>query len=67
MRVIWRRIINEPAIALAIPTVLFATAAGVWASPTLAFLAAASAGLGSVFVRSNVTADNPRYWNIDDI
>ena len=53
MRRIWRRILDEPAIATGIPTVLFATAAGVWNEPWLAFAAAASAGIGTLFVRTH--------------
>lgn len=58
MRRIWTRILNEPAIATGIPTILFATAAGVWGLPWLAFAAAASAGIGTLFVRSNSTPIN---------
>ena len=55
MRRIWKRILDEPAIATGIPTVLFATAAGVWNEPWLAFAAAASAGIGTLFVRTHST------------
>ncbi len=58
MRYIWNRILNEPAIATGIPTVVFACAAGVWNEPWLAFAAAASAGIGMLFVRSNSTPTN---------
>ena len=46
-------LLDEPAIATGIPTVLFATAAGVWNEPWLAFAAAASAGIGTLFVRTH--------------
>ena len=53
MRKIWNRILTEPAIAIGIPTVLLAVAAGIWSNDWLAFAAAGSAALGALFVRSN--------------
>ena len=58
MKVIWGRILNEPAIAIGIPTVVSASAAGIWNEPWLAFAAAAWAALGTLFVRQNVTPLN---------
>jgi len=58
MKKIWQRILNEPAIATGIPTVLFAAAAGVWNEPWLAFAAAASAAVSMLFTRANVTPLN---------
>lgn len=55
MRKIWERILNEPAIATGVPTVLFGVAAGIWTEPWLGFAAAASAGLGTLFTRANVS------------
>lgn len=58
MRVIWNRLMHEPALVFAIPTVFFGAAAGVWTEPWLGFAAAVSAGVGAVFTRSNVTPTN---------
>jgi len=58
MRKIWQRILNEPAIAIGIPTVGFAAAAGIWSIDWLAFAAAFSAALGTLFVRANVAPIN---------
>lgn len=55
MKTIWNRILTEPAIAFGIPTILFATAAGIWSNDWLAFAAAASAGIGALLTRANVT------------
>jgi len=58
MRKIWNMILTEPAIALGIPTVGFAAAAGIWSVDWLAFAAAFTAALGALFVRSNVAPVN---------
>ncbi len=58
MRRIWKRILDEPAIATGIPTILFACAAGVWNEPWLAFAAAAFAAIGALFTRRNVAPIN---------
>lgn len=42
---------KEPAIVWGSLTVIAASASGVWEAPALAFLAAAFAGLGTVFTR----------------
>lgn len=52
---------TQPAIAVGVPTVVLAAAAGVWQEPWLAFAAAAFAGLGTVFTRNAVTPlERPR-------
>ncbi len=63
MRKIWNMILTEPAIAIGIPIVGFATAAGVWSIDWLAFAAAFTAALGVLFVRYNVAPINtgPKY------
>ena len=58
MKVIWNRILNEPAIATGVPTVVFASAAGIWNEPWIAFVAAAWAAIGTLFTRQNVTPLN---------
>ena len=55
MKRAWNRLMYEPALAFGIPTVVFATAAGVWQSTWLSFLAAVSAGIGTLVTRDNVT------------
>ena len=55
MKQLWQRILNEPALAMAIPATVTAAAAAVWGSPALAFLAAAFAGVGGLVTRSQVT------------
>lgn len=55
MKTLWDRVMTEPALVFAIPTVVFSTAAGVWSAEWLAFAAAVSAGLGALVTRQNVT------------
>ena len=58
MRKIWTMILTEPAVVIGIPTVGFAAAAGVWSIDWLAFAAAFTAALGTLFVRANVAPIN---------
>lgn len=55
MKTLLQRLWTEPALATQVPTVVFAAAAGVWEQPWLAFAAAASAAVGAVVTRQNVT------------
>jgi hypothetical protein len=52
------RIWNEPALATGVPTVILASAAGIWENQFLAFGAAAFAAVGALFTRQNVTGPN---------
>ena len=55
MKKIAQLVWTEPAICVGVITALTAAGAGVWDLPWLAFLAAGFGGLGSIFVRQNVT------------
>lgn len=55
MKVIWNKVLNEPAAVFGSLVAVTAAAAGVWEEPWLAFAAAALAGVGAVFTRQNVT------------
>lgn len=64
MKPLWHRLMYEPALLFGIPTVVFATAAGVWSAEWLAFGAAALAGIGTLVTRDNTVTkayakDNP--------
>lgn len=50
---------TQPAIAIGVPTVVLASAAGVWSIDWLAFAAAAFAGLGTVFTWNAVSPTTP--------
>ena len=55
MKVIWQRLLYEPALVMQIPTVVLAFAAGIWTNEWLAFAAGAWAAVGAIVTRANVT------------
>lgn len=55
MSKIWEQLKTEPAAIFGTLTAIAAAAAGVWNEPWLAFAAAATAAVGAVFTRQNVT------------
>ncbi len=58
MKWIIKRFLAEPVFAMAIPTILFASAATIWSNQWLAFGAAAFAAIGALVARSNVSPIN---------
>ncbi len=58
MKYLINKFYSEPVFAMAIPTILFVTAAGIWSNQYLAFGAAAFAALSALVARSNVTPIN---------
>jgi hypothetical protein len=58
MKRIVQKFWDEPVFAMQIPTIVFATAAGIWSAEWLAFVAAVAAGIGAILGRANVTPIN---------
>lgn len=56
MKVLWDRMLYEPAILFGLPTIILTTALTFWPGQTwLAFLAAVTAAVGALVTRSQVT------------
>jgi len=56
MKKLWSYIWNgEPVVVWQIPTVLLATASGIWSNEYLAFAAAGTAAVGAILARMNVS------------
>jgi len=55
MKPLIKKFWSEPVFFLQVPTIILATAAGIWVNEWLAFGAAITAGIGAIVARQNVT------------